>query len=365
MFIYVYLCLQVFNYKEETLVQLDFRMNSGQDQIMDITPLCYEFSNTSCPKHIYPVLLKVALYLFFSLVVILTVLGNLFVIITILHFKQLHTPTNFLVLSLAVTDLLLGGFVMPPCMLRTVETCWYLGTAFCKKHASVVIMLATASIINLSFISIERYYAVCKPLMYHSTITSFVTLIMILICWSVSISVGFVIIFLELNLPGVEDFYYENIECEGSCVLLQSKTSSTSSSLFSFYFPGIVMLSIYLKIFRVAQKQAKSIQDTKSKNSVQKISKEERKATKTLAVILGVFLSLLTPFFICNVINPFIAFSVPPVLYDAFAWIGLMNSTCNPIVYAFFYKWFRKAFRIILSGQVFQPGSSRIHLFSH
>uniref|UniRef100_A0A3B1JBR3 Trace amine-associated receptor 10 n=1 Tax=Astyanax mexicanus TaxID=7994 RepID=A0A3B1JBR3_ASTMX len=269
--------------------------------------------------------------------VILTVFGNLFVIITVVHFKQLHMPTNFLVLSLAVTDLLLGALYMPLFMVQFVETCWYLGTVFCKIHNSVVIMLATASIINLSFISIDRYYAVCHPLLYHSKITSSVSLIMIIICWTFSGAIGFMIIFLELNILGIEEFYYKNVACEGGCVLFQSAASSTASSAFSFYIPGVVMLSIYMKIFCVAKKQA---------------NKEEKKATKTLAVVLGVFL-------------PFIGYTIPGVLMDMLAWTGFMNSTFNPIVYAFFYKWFRKAFRIIISGQIFQPGSSRTNLFSH
>ncbi|KAG9282310.1 trace amine-associated receptor 1-like [Astyanax mexicanus] len=340
-------------------------MNSSQAQIVDNTPLCYEFLNRSCPKLVYPLFLRVPLYLFFSSVVILTVLGNLFVIITIFHFKQLHMPTNYLVLSLAVTDLLLGVIYMPPCMVQSVETCWYLGHLFCKIYNSSGIMLCTASILNLSFISIDRYYAVCHPLLYHNKISSFVTFLMIFICWSVATVVGFGIIFLEINLLGVEEFYHEHVACEGGCVMFQSTTSSTSSSLFSFYIPGVVMLSIYIKIFRVAQKQAKSIQDSKCKNTESVLSKEEKKATKTLAVILGMFLSLWMPFFICNILNPFTGYLIPPIFFDMLAWIGLMNSTCNPIVYAFFYKWFRKAFRIILTGKIFQPGSSRTNLFLH
>ncbi|XP_072547763.1 trace amine-associated receptor 1-like [Salminus brasiliensis] len=195
-------------------------------------------------------------------------------------------------------------------------------------------MLCTASILNLSFISIDRYYAVCHPLLYHSKITPLVTIIMIFICWSVSTAVGFIIIILHVK----EVVCFSKVQLQALLPLL------------SFYFPGVVMLSIYLKIFHVAQKQAKSIQDSKCKNSMQSVlSKEERKATKTLAVIMGVFLSLWTPFFICNVIDPFIGYSVPPVLIDMLIWIGFFNSTCNPIVYAFFYKWFRKALRMVLS----------------
>uniref|UniRef100_A0A8B9LDT5 Trace amine-associated receptor 1 n=1 Tax=Astyanax mexicanus TaxID=7994 RepID=A0A8B9LDT5_ASTMX len=341
-------------------------MNLSQGELVDITPVCYDFLNGSCPKIVYPLFLKVPLYLFLSSVVILTVFGNLFVIIIIIHFKQLHMPTNYLVLSLAITDLLLGGILMPPSMVRSVETCWYLGPLFCKIHSSVDITLCTASILNLCFISIDRYYAVCQPLLYHSKITPFTTLIMIFICWSVSTLVGFGTIFLELNILGVEEFYYENVVCEGGCVLFESAAASTASSLLSFYLPGLVMLIIYIKIFRVAQKQAKSIQDSKWKNNIKSmLNKEQRKATKTLAVVLGVFLALWTPFFVCFFMNPFISYSVPPVLFEMFAWIGLMNSTCNPIVYAFFYTWFRKAFRVVLSGQIFQPGSSRIKLFSN
>lgn len=343
---------------------MDSETNSSQILTLDTIPLCYEFLNSSCPKFVYPVLLRVPLYVFFSSVVVLTVFGNLFVILSIVHFKQLHMPTNYLVLSLAVTDLLLGGFVMPPSMIRSVETCWYLGTLFCKIHSSVDIMLCTASILNLCFISVDRYYAVCHPLLYQTIITPFVTLVMISVCWSVSFAVGFGIIFLGLNILGIEDFYYKNIPCEGGCVLFQSAASSTASSLLSFYFPGIIMLSVYMKIFRVAQKQAKSIQDSKNK-AQSMLSKEEKKATKTLAVIMGVFLSLWTPFFICNVIDPYFGYLIPPVLFDMLVWIGYLNSTCNPIVYAFFYKWFRKALRTVLSGKIFQSGSSRMNLFSH
>ncbi|KAM9431916.1 trace amine-associated receptor 1-like [Clarias gariepinus] len=343
---------------------MDLEKNSIQTLTMDVIPLCYEFLNNSCVKFDYPLLIRVSLYMFFSLVVILTVLGNFFVILNIVHFKQLHIPTNYLVLSLAVTDLLLGGVVMPPSVIFSVENCWYFGTLFCKIHLSLSITLCTASIINLCFIAVDRYYAVCKPLLYQTIITPFVTFVMISICWSVSFTAGFGIVFLGLNILGLEDFYNENVACEGGCLLVQNAASSTASSLLSFYFPGIIMLSIYTKIFRVAQKQAKFIHESKNKAQLI-ISKEEKKATKTLAVVMGVFLALWTPFFFCNIIDPYTGFLISPLLLNMLVWVGYLNSTCNPMVYAFFYKWFRKALRIVLSGKIFQSGSSRINLFSH
>ncbi|KAJ8008981.1 hypothetical protein DPEC_G00084070 [Dallia pectoralis] len=249
---------------------------------------------------------------------LLTVCGNLLVVIPVIHFKQLHTPTNYLILSLAVSDLLLGVIVMPPSMIYSLEGCW-------------------------------------------TKITVHVVFVMVLVTWGISALVGFGIIFLELNIWGIEEFYYEYIACEGRCALFQNKVSSIVSSVISFYIPGVGMLSLYLKIFLIAQRQVRSLQSVAENNPV---GKSQRKATKTLAIIMGVFLSFWTPFFVCNCIDPFIGYSIPPGLFVTFVWIGYLNSTINPMVYAFFYSWFRKALRMIISAKIFQPDSSILQLFS-
>ncbi|CAL8372425.1 unnamed protein product [Gadus morhua 'NCC'] len=207
---------------------------------------CY--GNGSCLRTVYPVAVRVTLYFGLGSAVVLTLLGNLFVIVAIAHFKQLHTPPNYLTLSLAVTDLLLA-----------------------------------------------------------------------------------------------------------------SRVSSTVSSIISFYIPGVIMLGIYLKIYIVAQRQLRTIglQNTSSS----KVDKHQRKATKTLAFIMGVFLSFWTPFFILNIINPFIGYSVPPNFFETQLWLGYLNSTVNPLAYAFFYSWFRKAFQMIISGRIFQSDMSDTKLF--
>ncbi|XP_071394829.1 trace amine-associated receptor 1-like [Centroberyx affinis] len=309
--------------------------------------LCFESRNTSCLRTIYPLSVRVSLYLLLGVMVVLTVCGNVLVVMSVAQFKQLHTPTNYLILSLAVSDLLLGLLVMFPNMTLSVETCWYFGDVFCKVCSSADVLLCTASILNLSFISIDRYYAVCQPLLYRSKITVNAVLIMILVCWSVSAVAGFGMIFLELNILGVEEFYYTHVAL-----------STAVSSLLSFYIPGVVMLGIYLKIFLVAQRQVRSIHNTRTSDPSQ------TKATKTLAIIMGAFLSFWTPFFVCNVINPFIGYSTPSALIGALVWVGYLNSTVNPLVYAFFYSWFRKAFRVIISGKIFNSDISDIKLFT-
>ncbi|XP_059930114.1 trace amine-associated receptor 1-like [Gadus macrocephalus] len=297
---------------------------------------CY--GNGSCVRTVYPVTVRITLYLALGSAVVLTVLGNLFVIVSISHFKQLHTPTNYLTLSLAVSDFLLGVLVMFPGMINAVETCWYFGDM------------------------LYRYYAVCHPLLYPRKITVHTAVVMILVTWCVSAVVGFGMIFLNLNIMGMEEFYYNNVVCEGGCILFTTGVASTLSAVIAFYIPGIIMLGTYLKIYMVAQRQVRTIGLQNSRSS--KVDKHQRKATKTLAIIMGVFLSVWLPFFLCFIIDPLIGYSVPPALFNTFVWLGYFNSTINPLVYAFFYSWFRKAFQIIISGRIFRSDTSDTKLFA-
>uniref|UniRef100_A0A8C9X9P5 Trace amine associated receptor 1 n=1 Tax=Sander lucioperca TaxID=283035 RepID=A0A8C9X9P5_SANLU len=256
----------------------------------------------------------------------------------------LHTPTNYLILSLGVADLLVGVLVFPFSMAFTVSSCMY------HEH-----VLCTSSILNLCCISIDRYYAVCQPLTYKTKINVHITVVMILVTWGVSVLIGIGIIIAGFSQGA----------CEGMCSV-DVVMANTIGPVLSFYLPAIIMLCIYLKIFLVAKKQVNSIQNTtsQSKKSGATVSKNERKATKTLAIVMGVFLLCLTPYFLCIVFEP-LSYNPPPVpVIETLNWLTLSNSTLNPFIYAFFYSWFRSAFKMIISGKIFQ-GDFMSHNATH
>ncbi|XP_051265408.1 trace amine-associated receptor 1-like [Dicentrarchus labrax] len=321
---------------------------NGTYTINEIHP-CYESDNTNYVLTSNPSIICLSVYIFLGSLSVVTICGNLLVIISIIYFKQLHTPTNYFILSLAVADLLVGVVVFPFSMSFSVTSCLFNENLFCKIRDGFDISLCTSSILNLCCISIDRYYAVCQPLAYRTKINVHVTVIMILVSWSVSVLVAIGII-----IGG-----FSQGSCEEMCSV-HIVISNTMGPVFSFYLPAIIMLCIYLKIFLVAQKQVNSIQSTKSGATV---SKMERKATKTLTIVMGVFLLCMTPHFLYLVFLP-LAHETPPLpMIETLNWLALSNSMLNPFIYAFFYSWFRSAFKMIISGKIFQCDFANSRLF--
>ncbi|XP_039605615.1 trace amine-associated receptor 1-like [Polypterus senegalus] len=324
---------------------------------------CFRSIKNSCLRQTYSVNIHIVIYLALCAVILFTVSGNSLVIIAIAHFKQLHTPTNFLTLSLAVADLLLGGLVMPPSVIRTVEKCWYFGDLFCIFHSSIDLLLCVTSILHLFFISIDRYYAICHPFKYKSKFTLTFMKKMIFICWTLAAVYGFAMIFSEFNIKPKESILGGNNYCVGYCNGIQNEVSSAISAIISFYIPGSIMIGIYVKIYMVASKQAKSLRQT-SEHRNNDSRKRETKAAKTLAIIVGVFLSCWSPSFFCIIINPAINFSIPSLLLEFVFWFSYTNSAFNPFIYAFFYKWFRKALKLIILGKIYKGNSCSVQLYS-
>nr|XP_055042931.1 trace amine-associated receptor 4-like [Misgurnus anguillicaudatus] len=317
--------------------------------------LCFPLHPNSCPRLHRLTVVKVAIYAFISLMILMTVFGNLLIIISISHFKQLQSPTHLIVQSLAVCDCLLGSLVMPYSMVRSVEGCWFLGDVICKVHSSLDMTFCISSLIHLSLISIDRYWAICDPLKYKMRITNNTVTVFITLTWICSFVYSFSVVFSGVNAVGLE-VYILQMSCFGGCVVLFNKEWGLTCVILFYIIPGTIMSSLYIIIFNVVKKHAKVLSEKVSVTTTgvnsQSSAHRERKAAKTLALVMGVYFLCWLPCSIVNAVDPFLNFVTPADVFEALFWFAYFNSACNPLIYGFFYPCFQKAFKTLISTYI-------------
>lgn len=307
-------------------------------------------------------------------VIIVTAIGNILVCVAVCMVRKLRRPCNYLLVSLAVSDLCVAILVMPMALLYEVLGTWNFGTVVCDIWISFDQLSCTASILNLCAISVDRYWAITKPLEYGVKRTPRRMMLCVALVW-----LGAACITLPpLLILGNE---HEDENGAPKCLVCQYFGYQVYATLGSFYIPLSVMLFVYYQIFRAARRivlDEKRAQ-TRLENTMNGGNKEkpietstgtiigsphqkklrfqlakERKASTTLGIIMSAFTVCWLPFFILALMRPFIDGNpedepvVPRSLYPIFLWLGYANSLLNPVIYATLNRDFRKPFQEIL-----------------
>ncbi|XP_037603432.1 5-hydroxytryptamine receptor 1B [Sebastes umbrosus] len=328
---------------------------------------------------------QISLASLLSIITLATTLSNAFVIATISQSKKLQTPANFLIASLAVTDMLVSILVMPICVLYTVIHTWTLGQVVCDIWLSSDITCCTASILHLCVIALDRYWAITDAVEYSKKRTPGRAAGMVSTAWVIAISI---------SLPPL---FWRQVKAEEltSCSVNTDHIFYTIYSTFgAFYIPTLLLIVLYGRIYVEARKRilkqspkkvggkrltsahlvtnspgsVTSLQcgrhdtpssDTGSSTSENQVkvtvsdallekkrisAARERKATKTLGIILGAYIVCWLPFFIYTLVVATCESCFNPELFDFFTWLGYLNSLINPIIYTMSNEDFKKAF---------------------
>ncbi|XP_033977394.1 trace amine-associated receptor 8a-like [Trematomus bernacchii] len=317
--------------------------------------LCFpQLFNKSCRKPT-PAQSDVLLaYILLSFIALVTRALNLLVIISISHFRQLHTPTNLLILSLAVSDFLVGLILMPVKILLT-EACWYLGDQrpyrplMCALYCIITFIITSSTVENMVLISIDRYLAICDPLHYTIRVTVNRTKICICLCWICSVIYNCLILKDFLRQPDSHN------SCHGECVVVLNNITGAVDFVVTFISPITVIIVLYMRVFVVAVSQARAMRSHVIAVTMQlsvgvTVKKSEMKAARTLGVVVLVFLICFFPYYTPSLIGEDIAHSSSTSLIVL--WLLYFNSCLNPLIYASLYPWFRKAIKLIVTLKI-------------
>ncbi|XP_055033478.1 muscarinic acetylcholine receptor M1 [Misgurnus anguillicaudatus] len=186
---------------------------------------------------------------------IITVIGNILVMISFRINPLLRTVSNYFLLSLAVADLTLGAISMNLYTTYIVIGHWTLGNLACDIWLAVDYVASNASVMNLLAISVDRYLSVTRPLTYLATRTPRRAIVLITLAWTVSFVIWAPAILFWQYIVG-ERTVPEN-EC--SVQFLSQPVITFGTAIAAFYLPVSVMVALYWKVFQVTEKRSKQL----------------------------------------------------------------------------------------------------------
>ncbi|CAD7085120.1 unnamed protein product [Hermetia illucens] len=139
---------------------------------------------------------------------------------------------------------------------------WLFGPFMCNVWNSLDVYFSTASILHLCCISVDRYYAIVRPLEYPLNMTHKTVCFMLANVWILPALISFTPIF--LGWYTTDDHLLEMSAHPDVCNFVVNKTYAIISSSVSFWIPGVVMITMYLRIYKEAVRQRKALSRTSS-----------------------------------------------------------------------------------------------------
>ncbi|CAM9464762.1 unnamed protein product [Lampetra planeri] len=303
--------------------------------------------------------------------IVFAIAGNVLVILSVFCNRHLRTVTNYFIANLALADLLLSTTVLPFSAALEVMGYWAFGRPFCDVWAAVDVLCCSASIMSLCVISVDRYVGVGYPLRYPAIMTERRALFVLVSVWvlSIVISVGPLLGWKE---PPPDD--------ETICSITEEPGYALFSSMLSFYIPMCVILGMYCKVYTAAKRQTESLKagvkraranmrevtlrihrgrdDGSAKEPhhlrgslsvrILKFSRE-KKAAKTVGIVVGVFVLCWFPFFLVLPLGSYFPECKPDdTVFKIIFWLGYLNSGVNPLIYPCSSQEFKRAFLNVL-----------------
>ncbi|XP_076644747.1 octopamine receptor beta-2R isoform X5 [Halictus rubicundus] len=247
--------------------------------------------------------------------IILTALfGNLLVMVSVMRHRKLRIITNYFVVSLALADMLVAMFAMTFNASVQMTGKWLFGYFMCDVWNSLDVYFSTSSILHLMCISVDRYWAIVKPLKYPIIMTKKVAAYMLLACWVMPAFISFVPIFMgwyttvenstyRRKHPDLCEFKEANEQEKqmhsrmGNVMLLSHRPSKDLNNL-----NGELNSAGSSKTLTLNEISTDHLHTpTKDKNIMK--MKREHKAARTLGIIMGTFIICWLPFFLCFLLD--------------------------------------------------------------
>ncbi|XP_035673141.1 growth hormone secretagogue receptor type 1-like [Branchiostoma floridae] len=338
---------------------------------------------------------RLAVTVLYCVIFAVGVAGNILVCVVVWRCLDMRTTTNYFLVNLSLADLLFLLICVPVGLMDTwIVYPWYLGETMCYLFPYVELVVFQASILTIAAISVERYFAICRPLQAMYVLTRRRTFIAIALIWLLCLLLCSPVF--TITVFKVEEFHDPN-ECSPTylaygCLSIAHTTSAvayfTTITLLFLVFPLGLLCGLYIsicrKLYDVPLTESRDCRSQRAKmKSRRQVCPIFPYATvwhlqnnflpfPALCQVVHMLISVVALFFVCltphRVLQTWLLLTtnenIDAELVGSFVvfirTLVYLNSTLNPVLYTLVSSKFRSALVRTLSGRGRKRAASTI-----
>ncbi|KFU94379.1 Substance-P receptor, partial [Chaetura pelagica] len=279
----------------------------------------------------------------YTLIVVVSVVGNVVVMWIILAHKRMRTVTNYFLVNLAFAEASMSAFNTVVNFTYAIHNEWYYGLLYCKFHNFFPIAAVFASIYSMTAIALDRYMAIIHPLQPRLSATA--TKVVIGVIWLLAFLLAF-----------PQGYYSVMEELPGRLVCLvewpehstnvYGKTYHFCMTILIYFLPLLVIGCAYTVVGITLW--ASEIPGDSSDRYHEQVS-AKRKVVKMMIIVVCTFAVCWLPYhiyFTLQYFNPewYLQKFIQQV-YLAIMWLAMSSTMYNPIIYCCLNDRFRVGFK--------------------
>ena len=294
---------------------------------------------------------RIVLTALLVLILVLGLVGNVVVCAAIyFDYRLRQQVSNVFISGLAFTDLLTVAIVIPSCAAALLRGEWTFGTWWCQAIAFFYYSLAIVALETLSLISLDRFYAIVRPLRYQTLITAPRAKLALFACcvwaWLFSLPCVFLGWFRYGQHESMCTYHFSGT---GDVFRLRVMVYGLFTITLCIGLPFSVLVVCYLRIFIVVRRQSNRVLAVPREPALPQRCRGARayKGYQTIFLVIFLFILSWMPFCVTRVAK-IIAWNheLVPAGVDTFSTVfSFLSAATNPLVYGMCRRDFRRAFK--------------------
>ncbi|XP_011882364.1 PREDICTED: rhodopsin [Vollenhovia emeryi] len=276
-----------------------------------------------------------------------SVIGNGMVVYIFTTTKSLRTPSNLLVVNLAISDFLMMLCMSPAMVINCYYETWALGPLFCELYGLAGSLFGCVSIWTMTMIAFDRYNVIvkglsAKPMTINGALLRIFGIWAFSLLWTIAPMFGWNRYVPEGNMTACGTDYLSKDMLSRSYILVYS--------VFVYFLPLFLIIYSYFFIIQAVAAHEKNMREQAKKMNVASLRSAENQSTsaecklaKVALMTISLWFMAWTPYLVINWAGVFETTKISPLFTIWGSLFAKANAVYNPIVYGISHPKYRAA----------------------